>query len=182
MTVSIVSGFENLYLIMKGCVEAEMTSTGLLKDVETFIPVYLEEEHVEEPVVWMYQLETTPSRQADISQTMELTTPFQFNCAIYESDIQDSNTSAQNLACRVVIAILNNWQRVQSELLPGQRMIRNITLDRYYPLGTIEVNGKSERLPVIGVRLNVNHIINWKLCCRIIEDNDNDNEEVNDGE
>lgn len=166
MTVNIVSGFENLFLIMKECVETEMTDNGLLNDVETFIPVYLEEDRVEEPVVWMYQMETTPLRQADISSTMELQTPFQFNCAIYESDIEESNTSCQNLACRVVLAILNNWQRVQSNLLPGNRMIRNITLDRYYPLGTIEVNGKSERLPVIGVRLNVNHVINWKLCCR----------------
>lgn len=166
MTVNIVSGFENLFLIMKECIETEMTDNGLLKDVETFIPVYVEEDRVEEPVVWMYQMETTPLRQADISSTMELQTPFQFNCAIYESDIEESNTSCQNLACRVVLAILNNWQRVQSNLLPGNRMIRNITLDRYYPLGTIEVNGKSERLPVIGVRLNVNHVINWKLCCR----------------
>lgn len=174
MTVNIVSGFENIYKIMKGCIEAEMTNDGLLKDVETFIPVYLDEEHVEEPVVWMYQLETTPSRQADISQTMELTTPFQFNCAFYEKEIEDANTSCQNLACRVVLSILNNWQTVQNQVLPGNRMIRNITLDRYYPLGTIEVNGKSERLPVIGVRLNVNHIINWKLCCRTINQ---DNEE-----
>ena len=175
MSVSIVSGFENIYKVMKGCIDAEMTSEGLLKDVETFIPVYLDEEHVEEPVIWMYQLETMPSRQADISQTMELTTPFQFNCAFYESDIEDANTACQNLACRVVLSILNNWQTVQANLnLP--RHIRNITLDRYYPLGTITVNGKSERLPVIGVRLNVNHIINWKLCCRTIN---NDNEEQN---
>ena len=169
MSVSIVSGFENIYKVMKGCIEAEMTTNGLLKDVETFIPVYLDEEHVEEPVVWMYQLETMPTRNADISQTMELSTPFQFNCAIYEKEIEDANTSAQNLACRVVLAILNNWQTVQAEL-DTPRFIRNITLDRYYPLGTIEVNGKSERLPVIGVRLNVNHIINWKLCCRTVEE------------
>ena len=175
MAVNIVSGFENVYKVMKGSIEAEMTSEGLLKDVETFIPVYLDEERVEEPVVWMYQLETTPSRQADISQTMQLTTPFQFNCAFYETDIEDANTSCQNLACRVVLSILNNWQTVQSTLLPGERMIQNITLDRYYPLGTIEVNGKSERLPVIGVRLNVNHIINWKLCCRTIETNEEEN-------
>ena len=173
MTVNIVSGFENVYKVMKGCIDAEMTENGLLSMVETFIPVYLDEERVEEPVVWMYQLETMPNRGSDISQTMELTTPFQFNCAFYETDIEDANTSCQNLACRVVLAILNNWQTVQSTLLPGQRMIRNIELDRYYPLGTIEVNGKSERLPVIGVRLNVNHIINWKMCCRNEENNNN---------
>jgi len=178
MTVNIVSGFENLFKVMKGSIEAEMTENGLLKDVETFIPVYLDEERVEEPVVWMYQLETTPTRGADISQTMLLTTPFQFNCAFYETEIEDANTSCQNLACRVVLSILNNWQTVQTTLLPGERMIQNITLDRYYPLGTIEVNGKSERLPVIGVRLNVNHIINWKMCCRTIN---NDDEEVDNG-
>ena len=174
MTVNIVSGFENIYKIMKQSIEAEMTPTGLLKDVETFIPIYNEEEKVDEPLIWMYQLETTPSRQADISQTMELTTPFQFNCAVYERDIEDANTSTQNLACRVVLSILNNWQTVQNQILPGNRMIRNITFDRYYPLGTIEVNGKSERLPVTGVILNVNHIINWKLCYRTINQ---DNEE-----
>ena len=174
MTVSIVSGFENIYKVLKQSIEAELTENGLLSDVETFIPVYLDEEHVEEPVVWMYQLETTPTRNADISQTMELTTPFQFNCAVYEQEIEDANTSCQNLACRVVLSILNNWQTVQNTVLPGNRMIRNITLDRYYPLGTIQVNGKSERLPVIGVRLNVNHIINWKMCCRTINDNEDE--------
>ncbi len=178
MTVSIVSGFENIYKVMKQSIEAEMVTDGLLESVETFIPIYLEEEHVEEPVVWMYQLETTPVRQADLSQTMELTTPFQFNCAVYESEIENANTSAQNLACRVVLSILNNWQTVQASYLPGERMITRISLDRYYPLGTITVNGKSERLPVIGVRLNVNHIINWRMCCRTIDDN----EETNNGE
>ena len=122
----------------------------------------------------MYQLETTPVRNADISQTMELSTPFQFNCAFYETDIEDANTSCQNLACRVVLSILNNWQTIQTQLLPGERMITGISLDRYYPLGTIEVNGKSERLPVIGVRLNVRHIINWKMCCRTINDNEDE--------
>ena len=165
MTVSIVSGFENIYKVLKQSIEAELED-GLLSDVETFIPVYLDEDRVEEPVVWMYQLETTPVRNADISQTMELSTPFQFNCAFYETDIEDANTSCQNLACRVVLSILNNWQTQQNTLLPGERMITGISLDRYYPLGTIEVNGKSERLPVIGVRLNVRHIINWKMCCR----------------
>ena len=181
MTVSIVSGFENIYKVMKQSIEAEMTD-GILKDVETFIPIYNEEEHVDEPLVWMYQLETTPIRNADLSQTMELTTPFQFNCAVYESDIEQANTETQNLACRVVIAILKNWQTIQASLLPGERMIRSITFDRYYPLGTIEVNNKSERLPVTGVILNVNHLINWRMCCKVIDDNDNDNEEVNDGE
>lgn len=179
MTVNIVSGFENIYKIMKQSIEAEMTENGLLHDVETFIPIYNEEEKVDEPLIWMYQQETQVLKGADISQTMILKTPFQFNCAIYEEDIEDANTETQNLACRVVLSILNNWQTIQNTLLPNERMIRNIEFEAYYPLGTIEVNGKSERLPVTGVILNVNHVINWKMCCRT---NNNDNEEVNDGD
>lgn len=166
MSVNIVTGFEKLYTIMKGCIEAEMVEDGLLEDVETFIPVYTDEETVEEPVVWMYQLESTTNREADISRTLEITTPFQFNCSVYEAEIEDSMTSTQNLAGRVVLSVLRNWQTVQNTELSGARMIRNITFDRLYPLGTITVNGKSERLPVIGVRLEVNHIINWQNCLR----------------
>ena len=173
MTVNIVSGFENIYKVMKGCIEAEMTEEGLLSMVETFIPVYLDEERVEEPVVWMYQLETMPVKGADISQTMDLQTPFQFNCAVYEKEMEDANTSTQNLATRVILSIQKNWQTVQSEILPGNRLIRNITLETFYPMGTVDVNNKSEKLPVVAVVLNVNHIINWKLCCKNIGESNN---------
>ena len=29
-----------------------------------------------------------------------------------------------------------------------------------------DVNNKSERLPVVAAVLNVNHIIDWRLCCK----------------
>jgi len=167
---NLVTGFDNVYTIIKGCVEAEMVENGLLEDVETFIPVYTEEEHVEEPVVWMHQLQTRVGRQADISQTMELTTPFQFNCAVYESEIEDANKETQNLANRVGLSILKNFLQVQADLqIP--RTIKNITFETYYPLGTITVNGKSERLPVTGIVLNVNFIVNWTMCCKQLQNN-----------
>ena len=62
MTVNLITGFEIVYNVIKESVEAEICTGGLLEDVETFIPVYTNEEHVEEPVVWMHQLETTPGR------------------------------------------------------------------------------------------------------------------------
>lgn len=177
MTVNLVTGFDKVYTIIKESVEAEICEDGILEDVETFIPVYTNEEHVEEPVVWMHQLQTTPGRQADISGTMELVTPFQFNCAVYESEIEEANAETQNLCNRVAIAILKNWQTVQAEQ-DSPRMIRNITFQRYYPLGTIDVNGKSERLPVTGIVLEVHHIVNWQMCCKTIEEEE---DEVNDG-
>jgi hypothetical protein len=114
----------------------------------------------------MYQHEARSGRQPDISGTMDLTIPFQFNCAVYEKEIEDANTSTQNLATRVILSICKNWQTVQSTILPGQRLIKNITLETFYPMGTVDVNNKSERLPVVAVILNVNIIINWKLCCK----------------
>ena len=163
---NIVVGMETLQTILAGCIEAEMAPDGLLEDVNTFKKIYLEEEHIDEPFIWMYQHETRPNRQADISRTMELTTPFQFNCAVYEPELEDANESTMNLATRVILSVQRNWQTIQNQELPGQRLIRNITLETFYPLGTVDVNNKSERLPVIAVVLNVNHIIDWRLCCK----------------
>lgn len=169
MTVNIQTGLENVQLIMKTCIESEICEDGLLEDVESFFTIYNDEDHVEEPVIWMYQHETRAGRQADISNTMDLTIPFQFNCSVYEPELEDANTATQNLATRVILAILKNWQTVQAEIMQG-RLIKNITLETFYPLGTIDVNNKSERLPVIGVLLNVNVIVNWKMCCKNLGD------------
>ena len=81
---------------------------------------------------------------------------------------------AQNLANRVGLSILKNWQTIQSTKLPGQRMISSITFETYYPLGTIQVNGKSERLPVTGLVLNIKHKVNWTMCCRNLTNNQGD--------
>ena len=169
MTVNIQTGLENVQLIMKTCIESEICENGLLEDVESFFTIYNDEDHVEEPVIWMYQHETRAGRQADISNTMDLTIPFQFNCSVYEPELEDANTATQNLATRVILAILRNWQTVQAEIMQG-RLIKNITLETFYPLGTIDVNNKSERLPVIGVLLNVNVVVNWKMCCKNLGD------------
>ncbi len=171
MTVNIVTGFEKINQIINCCITREITTDGLLEDVETFVNTYYEEGSIDEPVIWITQHPTTANRQADISQTMELTTPFEFDCGVYDNDIEDANMQSQNLANRVILSVLRNWQTVQAELLPGQRMIKNITLNRYSPLGYVNVKGKSDRVPVTGVVLDVNHIVNWSLCCKQLNNN-----------
>ena len=171
MTVNIVTGFEKINQIINCCITREMTENGLLADVETFVNTYYEEGSIDEPVIWITQHPTTANRQADISQTMELTTPFEFDCGVYDNDIEDANMQSQNLANRVILSVLRNWQTVQAETLPGQRMIKNITLNRYSPLGYVNVKGKSDRVPVTGVVLDVNHIVNWSLCCKQLNNN-----------
>lgn len=169
MTVNIKTGFEKLDQIMNCCITREMTTDGLLEDVESFINTYYEEGQVEEPVIWMTQHPTTANRQADISQTMELVTPFEFDCGVYDVEIEDANRLSQNLANRVILSILKNWQTVQAEVLPGKRMIKNITLNRYSPLGYVNVKGKSDKVPVTGVVLDIHHIVNWSMCLKQLE-------------
>ena len=175
MTVNIITGFEKINEIMNCCITCEMTDNGLLEDVETFVNTYYNEGQVEEPVVWITQHPTTVERNADISSTLLLKTPFEFDCGVYEVEIEDANTASQNLCNRVIVSILKNWQRVQSTKTPGERMIRNIELDTYSPMGYVPVEGKSDKVPITGVILNVYHIINWNLCCRQIAANNNSN-------
>lgn len=169
MTVNIKTGFEKLDQIMNCCITREMATDGLLEDVESFVNTYYEEGQVDEPVIWMTQHPTTANRQADISQTMELVTPFEFDCGVYDVEIEDANRLSQNLANRVILSILKNWQTVQAEGLPGKRMIKNITLNRYSPLGYVNVKGKSDKVPVTGVVLDIHHIVNWSMCLKQLE-------------
>ena len=166
--VNILTGFEKINQIMNCCITREMVEDGLLEDVETFTNAYYDEGSVDEPVIWMTQHPTTANRQADISMTMELTTPFEFDCGVYDVEIEDANNQSQNLCNRVILSVLKNWQTAQADLMQGQRMIKNITLDRYSPIGYVPVKGKSDKVPVTGVVLNVNHIVNWQLCCQQI--------------
>ena len=89
--------------------------------------------------------------------------PFEFDCRVYEADLEDSNLASQNLANRVIMSLLNNWQTVQARELPNQRLIRNITLQTYSPVGYVNVTNKSDKVAVTGVILNVIIIINWKM-------------------
>ena len=172
--VDIKTGFEKINQIINCCITREMTTGGLLEDVETFVNTYYNEGEVEEPIVWVTQHPTTASRQADISQTMDLTTPFEFDCGVYDVDIEDANLQSQNLANRVILSVLKNWQTAQAEVMSGQRMILNITLDQYRPMGYVQVTGKSDKVPVTGVILNVNHRVNWTLCCKQLQNNNED--------
>lgn len=171
MGVNILTGFEKVNTIINGCITAEMVEDGILEDVETFVNTYFNEGNVDEPVVWITQHPTTVEKGADIGHTLLLKTPFEFDCGVYEVDLEDANTSSQNLCNRVILSILKNWQTVQSTETPGNRMIRNITLDRYSPMGYVQVKGKSDKVPITGVILNVYHVVNWQQCCRQITNN-----------
>lgn len=172
MTVGLVTGLESLYNIVLECLECEHNEDGLLSDVETIVNSYYNEKHLEEPVVWVTQHPARTGRQADISQTLDLVVPFEFDCGVYLNDLDEANLYSQNLTNRVIMSILNNWQRVQSEVLPGQRLIRNVSLETYSPVGYVNVNGKSDKLMITGVVLDFNIVLNWRMCLKYLNNGD----------
>lgn len=168
---TIVQSFESIVQVMQTCIDQEMVENRILSDVNTFIPSYYNEAVVDEPVVWMTQHPSIAEKQTDISQKMELITPFEFDCAVYDSDLGIAEQKSQNLATRVVLAVVKNYLQVQRELLGG-RIIKRIGLETYYPVGQVQIQGKSERITATGVVLNVVHVIDWVTCCKKLEGDD----------
>lgn len=191
---SIITGLESVTKTIKGCLQAENVTSGILEDVEDIITVYNNEDGVEEPAVWMVQHPTTARDKVNLSQTLTLVSPFEFVCIEYDPDPEKAEEKSQNLATRVAIAVLKNYQSVQSNL-GYTRTIKAIEFNTYRPVGEISVQGKAEKVPVTGIILDVVHMVNWMNCCRQLESisqntteeettdttEDNDNEEQNEG-
>ena len=72
MTVNILTGFEKINEIITECINREITTDGLLEDVETFVNTYYEGGSIDEPVIWITQHPTTAGRQADISWLIQV--------------------------------------------------------------------------------------------------------------
>lgn len=161
---NVVYNFEAITRIMRECINRELTSEGLLSDVENFIPVYYHDSTVEEPVIWMTSHPSRAEGNSDLSQTMDIITPFEFACAVYDTDTETSELASQNLATRVILAVTRNFLHVQKELY-DKRIMKNIGLETFYPVGEVTIRGKSDKLPATAVVLNVTHTVNWVYCC-----------------
>ena len=176
---SLITGLEEITETVKECIRSENVSGGLLEDVEDIITVYNNEDGVEEPAVWMVQHPTTAINNVDLNQKLTLESPFEFVCIEYDEDPEEAERKSQNLATRVAMSVLKNYKTVQTSN-GGHRTIRKIEFNTYRPVGEISVQGKSEKVPVTGIILNVIHVVDWMNCCRQLEsqqNNDNENEE-----
>ena len=176
---NIINGLESITETIKCCLKTENVESGLLEDVEDIITVYNNEEGVETPAVWMVQHPTTPRDKVDLRQQLTLISPFEFVCIEYDEDPEKAEEKSQNLATRVIMSVLKNYQTVQAQL-GYTRTIRKIEFNTYRPVGEISVIGKAEKVPVTGVILDVVHDVDWYNCCRKLqqeENNDNTDEE-----
>lgn len=184
---SLITGLESVTKTIKKCIENENVTSGLLEDVEDIITIYNNEDGIETPGVWMVQHPTTARDRVDLRQQLTLVSPFEFVCIEYDSDPELAEEKSQNLATRVALSVLKNYQSVQNSL-GYERTIAKIEFNTYRPVGEISVKGKAEKVPVTGIILDVVHVVNWMNCCRRLEsisnttDTDEDNEEeIGDG-
>ena len=175
---SLITGLEEITETIKECIRSENVTGGLLEDVEDIITVYNNEDGVEEPAVWMVQHPTTAIKNVDLSQKLILESPFEFVCIEYDEDPEEAERKSQNLATRVAISLLKNYKPIQIQ--KGNPTIRKIEFNTYRPVGEITVQGKSEKVPVTGIILNVIHDVDWMNCCKQLQlqqNNNNENEE-----
>lgn len=165
---NLIRGLESITETIKTCLKNENIPGGLLEDVEDIILVYNNETGVETPGVWMVQHPTTPVDKVNLNQQLTLNSPFEFVCIEYDEDPETAEQLSQNLATRVALSVLKNYQKVQWELY-NTRTITRIEFDTYRPVGEISVVNKSEKVPVTGIILDVIHIIDWNNCCKRLQ-------------
>ena len=174
--MNILTGLEAVRKIMQDCIINENTSEGVLADVNQIITSSNNENGVNEPCIWINQHPTivAPNSKTSISNDIKLMTPFEFVCIEYDPDPEIADQKGQNLASRVVLSVLNNYQRIQKEY--NEQVIQKIDFYMFYPVGEVHVVGKSEKIPATSVTLNVFHRIRWLNCCkkRIMNENNND--------
>ena len=179
--MNILTGLEAVKKIIKECVTRENTTEGILSDVESIITVANNEEGVEEPGIWIVQHPTTiaTGSKATLSGQIKLSTTFEFVCFEYDPDPETAEIKGQNLASRVVLSIMRNFNHVQKEY--GERVIKNINFETFYPVGEVAITGKREKVPATSVVLDIEHMIDWLNCCkRMIKEENNDNNDDGD--
>jgi len=163
--MNIVEGPARVTQLMKDCITAEMTEGGLLEDVNTFIPSYKFNEEIEEPAIGIFEQETVPVVSGTLSKKIELQTPFEFICIVYDDeDIEQSEIKGKNLACRVAASIAKNFTRIT---IDGKTVpILKPTIEAIYPVGTVEVQDKGEEAIATSIRIRINYYVDWLVCMR----------------
>ena len=164
--MNFTNGLEQITEVIKKCIYRENKPDGLLDDVETIIPIYANEEGVDEPCIWITQHPTLPAdEKRNINEKVKLVTPFQFTCVEYDPDPEIAELKGQNLATRVGHAVQKNYLKISKEL-GYPRVISHIDIKSYLPNGDVAVKGKSDKVPCTALVLDVVFYIDWKNCCK----------------
>lgn len=164
--MNILIGLEAVTAIVQECLIMENKPDGIFHDVESIITVTDNEDGIEEPCIWINHHPTIPATgsKTSLSSTIKLASTFEFVCIEYDPNPEIAQQKGQNLASRVVLAIAKNYQLVQKKY--GERVIKNIEFNRFNPVGTVQIVGKSDKIPATSVVLDFIHVIDWLNCCK----------------
>lgn len=173
--LNIVKGPEAITRLVKKCITNEMTSEGLLSDVETFVPSYRLDDKMEEPCIWLFEQETTiaDGKSGTLSHKILLQTPFEFVCVVYdEDDIEQSEIKGKNLAGRVAASIARNFTRLNED---NEYIAAKPKLEAIYPVGQVQIQDKDDKAVATSVRIIFEYYVDWAICCKFTK-NTNNNE------
>lgn len=160
-STDIVTVMETLGNAVYNMINDEICTDGILSDVETLITSY-QGDNLEEPLIWIHELETKPYKAEAISDKMLLRTPFEFICVVYDDDTEIAEKKGKNLASRVVAAILRNYRRRVADDLTFTK----VELNTFYPVGELPVDNKQDVVPVTGVQIDFVYQVDWLHCIR----------------
>lgn len=162
--MDIVEGLSTVSQIVKRCITEEMVEGGILEEVETFVPSYRLDEPMEEPCIWLFEHETTTVEDGTLSKVIELQTPFEFVCVVYDEDsLEESELKGKELAGKVAVAIGKNFNRINVD---GNQLSSKPVLDAIYPVGTVDVDEKDDHAVATSIRLNLRYHVTWAISCR----------------
>lgn len=160
--MNIVEGPAKVTQLIKDCITSEMTEDGLLSEVVSFVPSYEFEDEIEEPFIGLFEQETRPVTDGTLSHKIELQTPFEFICVVYdEDDMEQSEIKGKRLACKVAASIAKHFTRkVDGETIP----IKKPVIEAIYTPGTVDVVDKSERAVATSIRISIHYYVDWMIC------------------
>ncbi|MGN0176641.1 MAG: hypothetical protein ACI389_02265 [Methanobrevibacter sp.] len=156
---------EKVLEIIEAClIHEKESSDGLLNHVKTIISVYNNEYGVDEPAIWIVQHPTTRKGDDNLSQSLLVNSTIEFVCVEWDKDPRIAEKKARELATKVAKSIKKNYRKIQYAKF-NDRIIKNVKFNTLYPVGEIDVEGKTQKTPVAGIILDFEFIIDWINCC-----------------
>ena len=153
---------------IKSYIEEEMKDGGLLSDVETLIPSLNNDVPVDPPAVWIVQHPTTQwaNDKRNLSSKMALSVPFEFVCVEYSDDLEEAEMLGIDLASRVGSSLMKNLNKVKVDDSMPDRFFHKLEFQTLYPVGEVNVVGKSERIPATSIVFSFVYFVDWLKCNR----------------
>ena len=153
---------------IKSYIEEEMKDGGLLSDVETLIPSLNNDVPVDPPAVWIVQHPTTQwaNDKRNLSSKMALSVPFEFVCVEYSDDLEEAEMLGIDLASRVGSSLMKNLNKVKVDNSMPDRFFHKLEFQTLYPVGEVNVVGKSERIPATSIVFSFVYFVDWLKCNR----------------